>query len=164
MAGGAWGAHSMLLSNADVKGAVRVAGGEAVHARAAAHGGVDAHDAGVPVRLCQQSVRKHVRVRGCLHCHAVPARLRERSAPASNAAQESNAEELPERGMRYRRTMACWCSSQDCSKRAAAALKSFCPCTWASSKTLSFNHHNASARTHLCRLCGWQDSTKQGIA
>mmetsp|Transcript_14284 Transcript_14284/g.43142 ORF Transcript_14284/g.43142 Transcript_14284/m.43142 type:complete len:203 (+) Transcript_14284:1169-1777(+) len=58
--------HRVLLGDSDVEGALRVAGGEAIHAGAAPHGGMDANDPRVPVCLREQRIRKHVRVRRCL--------------------------------------------------------------------------------------------------
>ena len=56
----------MLLGNADVEGAAVEALLEAVHAGAAAHSGMDADDAAVPLSFSYQSVGKEVGVRGDL--------------------------------------------------------------------------------------------------
>ncbi len=58
----AWQGRLHLLGNADVEGALGEALLEAVHAGAAAHGGVDADHPRVQLGLRQQRVRKEVGV------------------------------------------------------------------------------------------------------
>ncbi len=63
--------HACLLSNAHVEGPIVEALLEAVHAGAAAHGGVDADHARIQLRLRDQRVRKEVGVAARLQARQV---------------------------------------------------------------------------------------------